>query len=150
MKSWLSLFLAIMVAGYSTAAPDPAAQLCGAATLLADARFVAAKALLIEQTGQPAAAQDLAGQARATAEQANAGLQAVSADAQRSATWQALSRAYVHLGQATTALRSASANPDRVPTSELTAVEAQFAIARTALPERCFAVGVNQPDSPDL
>jgi hypothetical protein len=147
MKSWLSPFLAIMVAGCATATPDPAAQMCSAATLLADARLVAAKAVVADQSGQRGTAQDLAQQARTTAEQGDADLQAVTADARRGATWQALTMAHQHLGQAAAALLGTFANTDGTSSSELAAVDVQFAIAQKALPGSCFAAGVNQPGS---
>jgi len=141
------MLLVLVAAGCAAAGPDPTAQMCAAATQLEDARLITAKAVVADQTGQAEVAQSLAQQARATAGQGNAGLQAVISDVQRGATWQALFMAYLHLGQAANALLPAYANTNGMSASELTVVDAQFAIAKTALPGSCFAAGVNQPDA---
>jgi hypothetical protein len=128
--------------------PSPTGQICTAATQLEDARLVTTKAILADQLGEHSISQTLAHEAHASAERGRSELQSITSDeVLRGPIWQALSLAYLHVGQAANALLPAYENTYGMSPSELATADTQFAIAKAGLPEDCFVAGLNRPDS---
>lgn len=120
------------------------AVMCDVATGLVAARLLTQEASVKDGSGDKDAARQLAGQARAIAQNEYDRLQTItSAEVQRGATWQALLSAYLHIGQGANALLPDYTNTYGITDNELTTASGDLQKAAAALPQRCFTGSVS-------
>ena len=128
-----------LVAACSAFGATADSTMCDVAGSVSAAKTLVERAAMKDADGDKAAAEQLAGEAAAIATQGHDTLQAItSSDVRQGDTWQALLRAYLHLGQAANALLPAYASTYGITDEELSTASEQLHIAQAGLPARCF------------
>ena len=128
-----------MVAACASGGPSADVAMCQAARSLSMAAGLVAQAAVKDAAGDNVGAQGLAGDAAMLAKQADDVLQGIiSSDARQGDTWQALTLAYLRVGQAANALLPAYANTYGITDEELARGWQQLQAVRPRLPADCF------------
>ncbi|MGA7272578.1 MAG: hypothetical protein WB239_16010, partial [Acidimicrobiia bacterium] len=140
MRIALTIVLAYsLVAACSAFGAAADATTCGVAGSLSAAKTLVEGAAAKDASGDKASARQLASEAAALAKQGHDVLQTItSSDVRQGGTWQALLRAYLHIGQAANALLPAYASTYGITDEELATASEQLRVAQAGLPARCF------------